>query len=264
MGEEIYELNEPGTFLISSDARAKIDYNAIGKDIRHVEPLAVFVKGPVWWEPYTGEARNSSGYVGNQNVGVYKLSERKDPRTGLPISWMNDSVSLKPESIHGTLGFSYVRPKNMNPQDRDVGRMIPIFANRPEESIHRHPCVSRYRSDSNIQGLAEFYLVLSGKIGIGTFNTNEDVLNYHLLGKGQVLGIEPEEIHGVLATSVDFQYVCVQVPSCYHYPFDYNKHHFAYVAEMETRLGFDVVSTLLGAEEPGDYMTKESITAVCL
>jgi hypothetical protein len=255
-----YELNEPGTFLMSPDSLPTINYNATENHLYAVEPLAVLVTHPDWWQPYTGHSLNASGYAGDKTVGIYKLSERKNPQTGTPTSWTNDSISLKQESAYGVLGFSYVLPKK-RAEGRNPNAMIPIFENRPEESIHRHPQVSKYEPECNILGLSEFYIALSGKVGVGIFDTGRDTLSYHVLGKGEALRIDPEEIHGVLATSHDFQYLCIQTPSCYHYPFNYNKHQFSYVSEIEAKLGYDVIGVLLEFEEVGDYVLGAAITS---
>lgn len=249
--EASYVLSEAGTFLMPAHPRLEIEQAPTGDSAEAPNPIALFATAPCWWRPYAGPALNESGFEGDRLVGVCRLSERKDPATGMATHWSNDSVSSKPEFVAGVLALSYVIPRTTSRSGAD-GEMVSILHNRPEENIHRHPQVSKYEPGASMRGLFEWYIVLSGKLGIALFDTGGRSLTYHLIKRGEALRIDPEEIHAVLATSHDFEYLCVQTPSCYHYPFNYNKHQFFHVSEIGEKVGFELAD-ILTFEEPGEY-----------
>lgn len=249
--EESYVLNEAGTFLMPPYPELAIEQALTADCTFAANPIALFATAPGWWRPYTGRSLNESGFEGDRRVGLYRLSERRDPATGSAIHWTNDSVSSKPDSVGGVLGLSYVVSKANERMNRTDG-MISIIENRPEESVHRHPQVSKYEPANSMLGLFELYIVLSGKLGIALFDAGGYSLTYHLIEEGEAVRIDPEEVHAVLATSNRFQYLCVQMPSCYHYPFNHNKHQFFRVSEISSKAGYEIAD-LLKLEKPGEY-----------
>lgn len=241
-----YSLNKSGTVLISKGIKPHVEIKNL-KDC-----FAISADLPEWWSRYTGESHNSTGYEGNEEIGIYKLSDRRDFFTNEPTTWTNDSVSKKPDNAYGFISLSYVIPvKKFNLKYKD--EMIPIYENRPYENIHRHPDVRRYEHGSQIRGLTEIYIVTKGKLGVGLFNKYDNKLSYYLLAEGDVLQIEPGEIHAILCTSKDFAYVCVQIPSCCHFPYHHNKHKFSDVYEMSNRLGYDIFEKITQITELGLY-----------
>ena len=246
---ESYLLDGAGTVVVAKDASPRFLYSV--PETGSMGPLAKTTTAPEWWESYEGEPMNTTGYRGDEWVGVYDLSERRNTDTGGSTEWTNDAVSARPEEADGVFGFSYMTSGRVN--DGGPNDMVPIYENRPVESIHRHPKVHQYVQGSDITGIHELYVVVEGKVGIGVFHPEEGTMDYHLLEAGEALVVDPDETHAILATSKEFAYACAQTPSTYHYPFEYTKHDFSPVSEMEQRLGYDVNERLKGFTEPGVY-----------
>jgi hypothetical protein len=242
--------------LVSKGTSPELSYELEGPEA----PLAAEVRPPGWWRPYEGPSRNPTGYEGDAEVGTYDLGERRSAESGGPTEWTNDSVSSRPEGALGVHGFSYMR--NRVRGEGGPADMLPIYENRPEECVHRHPRVSGYERGSEVEGLSELYVVGSGKVGIGVFHPEEGTMDYHLLAQGDALVIGPDEVHAVLATSREFSYSCLQAPSLYHYPFNYTKHQFARVDEVDALLGRHLVGGLASIEEPGVYRLEADARAL--
>lgn len=246
-----YVLKEVGAFISSASEGIAIAHEPFDSRADGIEPLAIVAGAPQWWRPCQETPINTSGYCGDDSVGVYKLSERREPHTSATTTWITDSVSSRPKRVSGVLAVSYVTPKGVQ-KPCAQSEMISIVENRPEENVHRHPQVSRYEPDANMPGLNELYVTLQGKLGIAMLDSREPTLTCHLLGESEALCIEPEEIHAVVSTSPAFQYLCIQLPSCYHYPHYYNKHQFFNISEASSAIGYDLAE-LIAIEEPGTY-----------
>lgn len=246
---ERYLLGGAGTVVVAKDASPRFIYTV--PKTGSMGPLAMTTTAPEWWESYDGESMNPTGYRGDHLVGVYDLSERRNTTTGKATEWTNDAVSSRPDNADGVFGFSYMTSGRIT--DGDPNEMVPIHENRPSESVHRHPKVHRYVHGSDITGIHELYVVVEGKVGIGVFHQDRGTMDYHLLEAGEALVVDPDETHAILATSKEFAYACAQSPSTYHYPFEYTKHDFSPVSEMNQRLGYDVHERLKGFTEPGVY-----------
>ena len=255
---ERYLLDGAGTVVVAKDASPKFIYSV--PDIGSLGPLAMTTSAPDWWESYEGDPMNTTGYRGDECVGVYDLSERRNTVTGKTTEWTNDAVSSRPDNADGVFGFSYMTSGRIT--DGDPNEMVPIHENRPSESIHRHPKVHQYVQGSDITGIHELYVVVEGKVGIGVFDRDKGTMDYHLLKAGEALMVDPDETHAILATSKEFAYACTQAPSTYHYPFEYTKHDFSTVSEMNQRLGYDVHEQLKGYTESGTYTLEMDVRAL--
>ena len=248
-----YVLKEVGAIVTNVSEGIAINHEPFDSRADGIDPIAIVAAAPQWWRPCREMPINTSGYCGDDSVGVYRLSERREPHTSAPTTWITDSVSSKPKRVSGVLGVSYVVPKGPKPCGQR--RMISIVENRPEENVHRHPQVSRYEPEENMPGLNELYVSLQGKLGIAMLDSRQATLTCHLLGESEALCVEPEEIHAVVSTSPAFQYLCIQLPSCYHYPHYYNKHQFFNISEASVAIGYDLAE-LIAIEEPGTYLLE--------
>lgn len=245
-----YKLDEAGAVVFKESTNASIHY--LSKNNDEDNPVLITSSKPFWWNPYSEDIINPSGYDGNDEIGIYRLSERRDAINAKHTEWITDAISAHPPSTDGIFSIAYTKAQ-YEENSSDKKHLVSIEKNRPSENIHRHPDVRLYE-DSLMPGVTEIYIVRSGNVGLGIFDLNQGKLHYHLLEQGDVFKVDPEDIHAVLATSEDFEYLCLQNPSCYHYPFHHNKHQFSLVSEIKERLGYDLIGdTILHITKPGKY-----------
>ncbi|MDP7081423.1 MAG: hypothetical protein QF415_16120, partial [Candidatus Undinarchaeales archaeon] len=171
-GTGTYLLDGAGTVVVSKDASPRFFYSV--PETGSMGPLAMTTKAPEWWGRYEGDPMNTSGYRGDDSIGVYDLSGRRNAITGGSTEWTNDAVSSRPDNADGVFGFSYMTSGRI--KDGDPNDMVPIPENRPTESIHRHPKVHQYVQSSDITGIHELYVVVEGRVGIGVFHQDKGTM----------------------------------------------------------------------------------------
>ncbi len=155
------------------------------------------------WEKTTKSGYDITGLVQAGNgLTIYKHSEKYNQFNSRPTEWITNATEWTEK---GSLDIGVSRVISDEVKEARNFNII-----RPEEQIHKHE-----NGKNKEEKQTEIYILTQGKAAFCTSNNHKT--NLRILEAGDMCVVPPGLEHGIVAIDDEYEHLCCQVPSAFHY-----------------------------------------------
>ncbi len=159
------------------------------------------------WERTTKSGYDITGLVQAKNgITVYKHSGKYNQFNYKPTEWITNATEWA-DGESPTIGVSRV----ISDQEKQVRNFNII---RPEEKIHKHE-----NPNNKFENQTEVYILTQGRAAFCNSINNKNEIR--ILEPGDMFIVPPDLAHGLIAVDDEYEHLCCQVPSAFHYGFKF-------------------------------------------